>query len=126
MNLRRDDGVALWGQQMRALFVKRFLHSWRNRILTLCQILIPMAFALIALVVLKTLPDPSDSPPIDLTTNSLLHNIAPYEASMFLPEIGRQLVQDYGNSLNHPISVQPKEVADLDRLLLILLVTCIY
>ena len=102
---------------MRALLVKRFLHSLRNRVLTICQLLIPMAFTLIALIVLKTLPNPSDSPPIVLSTESLVHNTVAYSHTA-APPLGEELAGDFGQSLPHHDKARPQDVFDLDRYIL--------
>lgn len=57
-----NRGMALKLQQLRALFIKRLLHSSRNKWAILTQLLLPMAFVFIALLVAKTNPGVSDSP----------------------------------------------------------------
>lgn len=48
------------------MFVKRFLHTWRNRLVTVSQLLVPFILTLIALIVIKTMPAVDDSPPLTL------------------------------------------------------------
>eukprot|EP00043_Microstomoeca_roanoka_P008399 m.80908 g.80908 ORF g.80908 m.80908 type:complete len:1735 (+) comp14227_c0_seq1:159-5363(+) len=56
-----NSGWKLKQQQMYAMLVKRALHSKRNFSAVFTQLLLPMAFVLIALVVAKTYPGPTDS-----------------------------------------------------------------
>ena len=53
----------MYGQQFYAMLVKRMLHSWRNRVVTLTQVLVPVFFAIMACLVVRTLPVPSDVAP---------------------------------------------------------------
>ena len=44
----KNTGVSLHVQQFRGMFVKRLIHSWRNRILTIVQIVVPIVFTILA------------------------------------------------------------------------------
>ena len=44
----RNTGASLSLQQFRGMFVKRVIHSWRNRVLTISQILVPIVFTILA------------------------------------------------------------------------------
>ena len=116
MNLRRDNGAALCAQRMRALFVKRFIHSWRNRLLTTCQLLIPMTFALIALIIIKTLPNPSDSPPRVLDAKSLMHNTVPFSVVSDSTALSKDLGNNYQHYFDGLDQAHPRRVKHLERL----------
>ncbi len=45
---QKSSGPALYAQQFGAMFVKRFIHSVRNRVLTIAQILVPIIFTVLA------------------------------------------------------------------------------
>ncbi|ODN05472.1 ATP-binding cassette sub-family A member 3, partial [Orchesella cincta] len=53
----RSEGFQLFTQQLWAMIVKKWLYGIRNKLLLITQIVVPVAFLLIALVMLKTLPD---------------------------------------------------------------------
>ncbi|KAK8753744.1 hypothetical protein OTU49_001413 [Cherax quadricarinatus] len=61
--LQRNIGCFLLMQQFRAMLVKKILYTFRNILLTLAQNIIPIAFLILALVVVQTLPGVNDSPP---------------------------------------------------------------
>ena len=51
-----NTGIVLWFQQFYALFMKRFLHSLRNWRAIVIQILIPIIFVTLGLVLIETVP----------------------------------------------------------------------
>lgn len=51
----KNSGVSLYVQQFRGMFVKRVIHSWRNRVLTISQILVPIIFTIFACLPVKTI-----------------------------------------------------------------------
>ncbi|CAL8072882.1 unnamed protein product [Orchesella dallaii] len=53
----RNEGFQLFMQQLRAMIVKKWLYGVRNKLLLITQIVVPVAFLMIALIMLKTLPD---------------------------------------------------------------------
>lgn len=57
---------------------KRAIHSWRNCVVTLVQIIIPLFFTIIACVVLITLPGPRDPPALTLDLSHFLDPQVPY------------------------------------------------
>lgn len=61
-----NTGYTLKMQQLKAMFMKRFYHSLRNTKAIIVQLLLPMIFVLIALIVAKTFPGPKDSPSREL------------------------------------------------------------
>lgn len=54
-------GAALWQQQFKAMFMKRLLTSIRHRQALVMQLIIPIAFTICALLILKLVPvNPAD------------------------------------------------------------------
>lgn len=53
------------------MFIKRVLHTTRNWVLTVSQLLVPLVFTIIALVVLRTLPSGDYQPPLILDMSKL-------------------------------------------------------
>ncbi|KAK4312219.1 hypothetical protein Pmani_016341 [Petrolisthes manimaculis] len=61
--LKKNTGCILLLQQFRAMLVKKILYTYRNMFLTLAQNIIPVAFLILALIVVQTLPGVNDVPP---------------------------------------------------------------
>nr|QNH67917.1 ATP-binding cassette transporter subfamily A member 3 X1 [Brachionus plicatilis] len=65
--------------QFYALFVKRFIHSIRNKSLFITQLLIPIGCVLINMIYLKYAPiKPTDSPPLTIDLGKYQQNVAPF------------------------------------------------
>ncbi|KAG1652005.1 ATP-binding cassette sub-family A member 3 [Nymphon striatum] len=62
----RNKGIRLIGQQVYALLVKRILYSWRNKLLTLSQLAIPVMLMIFALLIIQTTPKVVDSSSLTL------------------------------------------------------------
>ncbi|XP_064606780.1 phospholipid-transporting ATPase ABCA3-like [Liolophura sinensis] len=77
-NLKKNTGVVLWVQQLRAAFVKKMLHTWRNRVITIVQLLLPIIFTIIALVVDKTSKIFAEDPPLTLDMSHFRRNYVQY------------------------------------------------
>ncbi|XP_041362406.1 phospholipid-transporting ATPase ABCA3-like [Gigantopelta aegis] len=71
-------GTALYLQQFWAMFLKRVLHTFRNKVMTASQLIVPLFFTISALIVIKTLPETSTSPSLILTANDFKSNFLPY------------------------------------------------
>ncbi|XP_071106304.1 phospholipid-transporting ATPase ABCA3-like [Haliotis cracherodii] len=100
--LRRNAGIALYVQQFRAMFVKRFLHTFRNKLVTASQLIVPLFFTVMALIVLKTFPGPTDSPALKLTIDQFKKNYVPYATALnpdeSLSNLAAAYVNQFGNS----------------------------
>ncbi|GFT03289.1 ATP-binding cassette sub-family A member 3 [Trichonephila clavipes] len=77
----RNRGSRLFLQHLYALLEKRILHSYRNWVLTLSQLILPPFFLIITLVMLKTLPKPEDAPPLLLSIDSFHGSAVPYDVN---------------------------------------------
>jgi len=53
----KKTGFALHALQFKAMFFKRAIFTWRNKILTLSQILLPIFFTGLTILILKIRPD---------------------------------------------------------------------
>lgn len=80
-----------YAQQFYALIIKKFIHSLRNKILVISQIIVPIATLLIILLYLKYAPiKPEDSPALTITIEKYRQNNAPYrllQNSTFLEDL---------------------------------------
>ena len=79
-NYAHSSGFRLFRQRWYAMFLKRFLHSKRHKAALLWQLLLPLVFTLPALISAKTYPQPTDSPPLTLSTNPYEQNYVPWTA----------------------------------------------
>lgn len=94
------DGVhnkdrVLQAQQFYGMFIKRALHTLRNKLVSATQILIPVFFTIFALIVVKTFPGPHDSKPLTLVVEKYGENTIVYSDNGF---VNKSVIgQFYGN-----------------------------
>lgn len=62
------------------MFLKRVGHSSRSWLLAISQLLVPLVFTILALVVIKTIPGPQDSPPLQLGLARLPRSVVVYSS----------------------------------------------
>ncbi|OWF51665.1 ATP-binding cassette sub-family A member 3-like [Mizuhopecten yessoensis] len=97
LNLMKNTGVELSLQQFYGMFVKKAIHFWRNRIVTLVQLLIPVAFTILALVVAETVPKPGNEP-------SLLLDLVPFGSNSVVgyrsSNVSSNIVTTYKDTFN--------------------------
>ena len=55
--VEKNTGYFLFTQQFVAMLLKRMLYTWRNKLLTISQIGVPLFFTIITVIIIKTLPD---------------------------------------------------------------------
>ena len=72
---KHNSWIKLTSQQFRATFIKRVIHSWRNKKLAIAQILIPALCVSVALLVAKIAPD-------NLNMPDLVMNLEDYKETM--------------------------------------------
>lgn len=87
-------GFRLFWQQFVAMFMKRVLHTTRNWLLTVSQLLVPLLFTIIALAVLKTLPSGDYQPPLTLNMSKFSGAVVAYGVGDGSP-IARDLSEEY-------------------------------
>lgn len=78
------------------MFWKRVLHTARNWLLTVSQLLVPLVFTIIALAVLKTLPSGDNQPPLTLNMSKFSGAIVAYgigDGSQTAREISEEYVR---------------------------------
>ena len=63
---RKTNAVSLAAQRFYGMIVKHAIHTWRNRVVTLVQLLLPVIFAILACLTVLTLPSHIDPPPLSL------------------------------------------------------------
>lgn len=56
-DVTKSTGAALFGQQFKAMLYKRIIYTFRNRLLTLSQILLPVIFTALTIIIIKITPE---------------------------------------------------------------------
>jgi len=64
---RNTNAASLAFQRFYAMLFKHAIHSWRNRLVTIVQLLLPVIFAILACVSVLTVPKEKDPPPLLLS-----------------------------------------------------------
>ena len=77
----RNRGLALAFQQFYAMLVKRILHTRRNRLVTIAQLLIPNLFTLLILFIIQISPELKDSPKMELNLRGFGSTMSPFHFS---------------------------------------------
>lgn len=96
-----NTGLWLWCQRWSAMFKKRYLHSRRNKIAIVSQLLMPLIFTLFALIAAETIPKPVDSPPRVLSTAMFGRNDVPYATEHDPSSASKSLANMYKHFANH-------------------------
>ncbi|XP_033746448.1 ATP-binding cassette sub-family A member 3-like [Pecten maximus] len=65
--LKKNSGIKWATQQFYGMFVKKAIHSWRNRIVSIVQLSLPIVFVILALTVDQTAPTNDDEPALTLS-----------------------------------------------------------
>ena len=66
-----SSGMALWMSQFKAMFMKRFLHSKRQKKAVILQLIIPLGMLLLGLVLSLAQSTQSDDPPMKMSLKML-------------------------------------------------------
>lgn len=64
---KKNTGMKWAIQQFHGMFVKKAIHSWRNRIVSIVQLSLPVIFVILALTVDQTAPTNDDEPALTLS-----------------------------------------------------------
>ena len=59
--VEKNEGMKLVAQQFYAMLLKRIIYTWRNKILTLSQVILPLLFTALTIAIMKTLPSSDGS-----------------------------------------------------------------
>ncbi|KAK6173673.1 hypothetical protein SNE40_017083 [Patella caerulea] len=85
--LRRVTGIQLELHRFYGMFVKKAIHTWRNKLVTVFQFLIPVLFTILALAVSNGIPgdfytDEGQQPSLTLDLNPFRSSITAYGESV--------------------------------------------
>ena len=90
----------LWYQQFCAMLRKRMLHSKRYKWSLISQLLVPIVFTMIALIVIKAIPYDGGSPPLSLVTAQFGKNFVPFAFDDTPNSLAFHLGEAYSNQFN--------------------------
>ncbi|XP_077979982.1 phospholipid-transporting ATPase ABCA3-like isoform X2 [Glandiceps talaboti] len=90
-----STGVILYIQQFYAMFIKRVLHTRRNFLIMIAQLLIPLLFTVIAVIVAKTYPGPQTEPKLDLSLQPYGKSIAQYSSGKNPTNLTKLLAKNF-------------------------------
>ena len=111
VQFRRKSGVvSLAAQRFYAMLVKHAIHTWRNRIVTIVQLLLPVIFAVLACLVVLTLPSDIDPPALSLDLSYFNEPTVPY-TSFGASELAKQYSEVAGR-YGEPVSVDGSNMDD--------------
>lgn len=102
--MTRNSGIYLYLQQFSAMFIKRVLHTWRNKLVTLSQLFVPLFFTIMALIVIQTFPGPQDSPPLTLTPDKFSEDTIVYSLAHWADNDSKHLAHLYRHQLKNSSS----------------------
>ena len=78
VEFRRQTGaVSLAAQQFYAMIIKHAIHTWRNRVITLVQLLLPVLFTLLACAAVLIVPAETDPAPLTLELSHFDNPVVP-------------------------------------------------
>ncbi|KAL3853226.1 hypothetical protein ACJMK2_016782 [Sinanodonta woodiana] len=77
-DIRKKTGVTLILQQFKGMLIKKMIHTWRNRVVTIVQLLLPIIFTILALLIEKTIPSAGDEPALVMDLSSFGGTYIPY------------------------------------------------
>jgi len=80
--VEKNSGLSLFIQQFYGMLVKRVTNTVRRWLLTTSQLLVPVIFTIISVVVIRTLPGPGDSPPLRLDLSRLPNSVVAYSSGV--------------------------------------------
>ncbi|GFS03123.1 ATP-binding cassette sub-family A member 3 [Elysia marginata] len=110
--MRKNNGARLHLQQFRAMLVKRMLHTLRNKLVTLSQLVVPLFYTIMGIVVIKTLPSFTAMPALRLNPSQFKTNFIPFAHNNTHPMVVRA-ANSYGaqfSGSSHAVNVhlQPR------------------
>jgi len=101
----KNVGFSLLMQQFYGMLVKRVTNTVRSWLLMSSQLLVPVIFTVISLIVIRTLPNPGESPPLHLDLSRLPNTVVAYSSDVNAS--GSRLANAYASYIrDHFSSVQ--------------------
>ncbi|KAL3853548.1 hypothetical protein ACJMK2_017083 [Sinanodonta woodiana] len=98
-DLAMNTGVRLFLQQLRAVVVKKMIHTLRNRIVIFFQLLFPVIFTALALSIEKFQPSSGDEPALKLDLSPFGRTVVTYGDGTNGSAFESSLIMKYMNNL---------------------------
>ena len=96
-NLKKNEGITWTMQQFWGMIVKKMIHSWRNRTVTLIQLILPVVFTIMALSTEKSIPKIEDEPSLTLDLTAFQNIKTIYSQSATPNILASDLLSNYTN-----------------------------
>jgi len=115
---RKTDAASLAAQRFYAMIIKHAIHSWRNRVVTLVQLLLPVIFAILGCVSALNVSSKTDPPPLSLNLSYFNKPDVPY-TSVGSGSVASQIAKSYfgvASEYGNPMYVDGS--SDMDEYLL--------
>lgn len=108
-------------QQFFGMFIKKIIHTGRNRVVTAVQLIMPVIFTILALSIEKAVPKVQDEPPLTLDLERFQSNIVvPFVAdsqSYNISNVFSRAIKSYGYKVeNDSLSTQAFDDLLLDKM----------
>ncbi|XP_059176010.1 phospholipid-transporting ATPase ABCA3-like [Physella acuta] len=104
--LEKNTGMKLFLQQFVAMFMKRAIHTFRNKLVTISQLVIPLFFTVMGLSALKVLPSLTDMPLLRLVPDEFGENYIPYSTDLFGEDMAQTFAHQFmPNSPSIPVDI---------------------
>ena len=99
-NIHKNTGFALMWQQYYGMFVKKMIHSWRNKVISVVQLVLPILFTMMALAVETAIPSVGDEPELLLDYQAFSGFTVPYSDGTVANMANTALADTYKNQFS--------------------------
>ena len=111
MQFQRKTGVvSLAIQQFYAMIIKQAIHTWRSRVVTLVQLLLPVVFALLASAMVLAVPTDTDPLPLPLDLRHFDRPLVPF-ASVGAEQLANRY-SEVASRYGEPVSTKGRNMDD--------------
>jgi len=115
---RKTNAISLAAQRFHGMIVKHAIHTWRNRVVTLVQLLLPVIFAILACLAVLTIPSDIDPPSLSLDLSHFNKPTVPFTYVPVTSDGAAQLSKRYSEAaITYGIPVSTNG-SDMDEYLL--------
>ncbi|KAK7485122.1 hypothetical protein BaRGS_00023662, partial [Batillaria attramentaria] len=103
-------GFRLQLSRMRGILVKKAIHFWRNRVVTLVQLILPIVFTIIALAVDKARPQSTTEPPAIFNLDPFSSTFIPYSNGSSPDNMTSTFAAKYSSQFDDSHTVEEKDL----------------
>ena len=117
-NISKNSGLALMVQQFYAMLVRRMIHTMRNKVVTVVQLLLPVLFTIAALGTEKAINVTIDEPALLLDSHPFTGFVVPYSDGLIPNVDNTALANAYISQFTDTDRVNRKTFPDIDSYVL--------